>query len=80
MIIYVIFISAGSWLNAGMKKDDQPLLGKYMYSSFVSAQKKEQSGVLGELTSMKKKYIHSHAFVCAHANTQSIYLLMNKFL
>lgn len=51
-----------------MKKNEWPLIQKDMYSS-VSVQKKEQSGVWGELTSMKKKkYIHTHAFMCAYVH------------
>lgn len=52
-----------------MKKDDWSLIQKDVYSSSVSAQKKEQNDVWGELTSMKKKkYTHTHVFKCAHVH------------
>lgn len=61
------FFSGGSWLNACMKKEDRPLTGKDVYS-FVSTQKKEQSGGWCEMTSMKKKhtYPHIHVHTCMH--------------
>ena len=45
--MYGIFISAGSWLNASMKKEDRTFAGKDVNSSFVSTQKQEQSGGWG---------------------------------
>lgn len=64
-----------------MKKENQLFKGKDVYSSLVSTPEKEQNGGWSELTPMKKKYTHIHAFVymdaCMHAHTH-IYLLLSK--
>lgn len=61
-----------------MKKEDQLFSGIDVYSSFVSAQKKEQRGSWGDMTSMKKKYTHIQAFVCTYACTCAEYLFVHE--